>query len=202
VLVGFGPRGAEAIRPLLNAQSWEVRRTAVFLLREYGGAEGLKELVPLLADSEPLVQREAVQGLMLNGSKEAAIILLNALSSAKGETRKRLLSEVLKMRDQRAAPLYSYLVKQMDRRQFPELYLTAIEALGAFGGADAIEALKMALHTGHWLTIFSNRKFGGAAAHALRKIGSVGAIEALREASTNGAPGARGAARAELAGIV
>ncbi len=202
VLVGFGPRGAEAIRPLLNAQSWEVRRTAVFLLREYGGAEGLKELVPLLADSEPLVQREAVQGLMLNGSKEAAIILLNALSSAKGETRQRLLAEVLKMRDQRAAPLYSYLVRQMDRRQFPELYLTAIEALGAFGGADAIEALKMALHTGHWLTIFSNRKFGAAAAHALRKIGSVGAIEALREASTNGAPGARGAARAELAGIV
>ena len=201
VLVGFGPRGAEAIRPLLNAQSWEVRRTAVFLLREYGGAEGLKELVPLLADSEPLVQREAVQGLMLNGSKEAAIILLNALSSAKGETRQRLLAEVLKMRDQRAASLYSYLVRHMDRRQFPELYLTAIEALGAFGGADAIEALKMALHTGHWLTIFSNRKFGAAAAHALRRIGSVGAIEALREASTNGAPGARGAARAELAGI-
>ena len=28
LLVGFGPRGAEAVRPLLNAQSWEVRRTA------------------------------------------------------------------------------------------------------------------------------------------------------------------------------
>ena len=69
ILVGFGPRGAEAVRPLLNAQSWEVRRTAAFLLREFGGAEGLKELVPLLADAEPLVQREAVQGLMLNGSE-------------------------------------------------------------------------------------------------------------------------------------
>ena len=84
LLVGFGPRGAEAVRPLLNAQSWEVRRTAAFLLREFGGAEGLKELVPLLADSEPLVQREAVQGLMLNGTKEAAVILLNALTAAKG----------------------------------------------------------------------------------------------------------------------
>ena len=200
LLVGFGPRGAEAVRPLLNAKSWEVRRTAAFLLREFGGVEGLKELVPLLTDSEPLVQREAVQGLMLNGTKEAAVILLNALTTAKGQTRATLLGEVLKMRDQRAAPLYSYLVRQMDRRRFPQLYLTAIEALGAFGGAEAIEALKVALHTGHWLTIFANRKYGRAAAHALRRIGTPGAMDALREASANGAPGARGAARAELAG--
>ena len=200
LLVGFGPRGAEAVRPLLNAQSWEVRRTAAFLLREFGGPEGLKELVPLLADSEPLVQREAVQGLMLNGSKEAAVILLNALTNAKGTARDTLLGEVLKMRDQRAAPLYSYLVRQMDRGRFPQLYLTAIEALGSYGGTDAIEALKVALHTGHWWTIFANRKYGGAAAHALRRIGTVGAIDALREATTSGAPGARSAARAELAG--
>ena len=200
LLVGFGPRGAEAVRPLLNAQSWEVRRTAAFLLREFGGAEGLKELVPLLADSEPLVQREAVQGLMLNGTKEAAVILLNALTDAKGRARETLLGEVLKMRDQRAAPLYSYLVRQMDRGRFPQLYLTAIEALGSFGGADAIEALTVAMQTGHWWTLFANRKYGGAAAHALRRIGTVGAIEALRAASANAAPGARAAARAELAG--
>jgi HEAT repeat protein len=200
LLVGFGPRGAEAVRPLLNAKSWEVRRTAAFLLREFGGAEGLKELVPLLADTEPLVQREAVQGLMMNGSKDAAIILLEALTAAKGPARERLLAEVLKMRDQRAAPLYGYLVRHMDRGAFPELYLTSIEALGAFGGADAIEALKAALHTGHWWTIFANRKFGAAAAHALRRIGTAPAIDALRHASTTGAPGARGAARAELGG--
>jgi hypothetical protein len=200
VLVGFGPRGAEAVRPLLNAKSWEMRRTAAFLLREFGGAEGLKELVPLLADAEPLVQREAVQGLMLNGSKEAAVILLTALTTAKGATRATLLSEVLKMRDQRAAPLYSYLVRQMDRGRFPQLYLTAIEALGAYGGADATEALKVALHTGHWWTVFANRKYGAAAAQALRRIGTVAAIDALREAAASGAPGARGAAKAELVG--
>jgi HEAT repeat protein len=200
LLVGFGPRGAEAVRQLLNAKSWEMRRTAAFLLREFGGAEGLKELVPLLADTEPLVQREAVQGLMMNGSRDAAVILLNALTAARGAPRERLLGEVLKMRDQRAAPLYGYLVRHMDRGAFPQLYLTSIEALGAFGGAEAIEALKAALHTGHWWTIFANRKFGGAAAHALRRIGTVGAMDALREASTSGAPGARGAAKAELAG--
>ena len=77
------------------------------------------------------------------------------------------------MRDQRAAPLYSYLVRQMDRGQFPQLYLTAIEALGAFGGADAIEALKVALHTRPLVDARSpTAKYGGAAAHALRRIGT------------------------------
>jgi hypothetical protein len=137
---------------------------------------------------------------MLNGSKEAAVILLNALTQAKGRARDTLLGEVLKMRDQRAAPLYSYLVRQMDRGRLPQLYLTAIEALGSYGGADAIEALTVALHTGHWWTILANRKYGGAAAHALRRIGTASAMDALREASASGAPGARSAARAELAG--
>jgi HEAT repeats len=199
ILIGFGPKGAESVRPLMHAQSWEVRRTAAFLLREFGGAEGLKELVPLLADSEPLVQREAVQGLMMNGSKEAAAILLNTLSSSKGQTRETLLSEVLKMRDQRAAPLFGYLVRQMDRRQFPQLYLTAIEALGTFGGADAVDALKGVLRTGAWWTPMSNRKYHGAAVQSLSRMGTTDAREALREASRTGGFGVRSAARAALA---
>ncbi|HET7220424.1 MAG TPA: HEAT repeat domain-containing protein, partial [Vicinamibacterales bacterium] len=198
ILVGFGPRGADAIRPLMQAQSWEVRRTAAFLLREFGGADALKELVPLLADSEPLVQREAVQGLMMNGSKEAAVILLNALSTATGQTRDNLLGEALKMRDQRAAPLFSYLVRHMDRRAFPQLYMTAIEALGAFGGTDAVDALKNALHAGTWWTPMTNRRYRGAAAHSLSRIGTPAALDALRDASRNGARGVRAAARAEL----
>ena len=137
---------------------------------------------------------------MLNGTKEAAVILLDALTATKGKAREWLLAEVLRMRDHRAAPLYSYLVRQVNREQFPQLYLTAIEALGSFGGADAIEALKVPMHTGHWLTFFSNRKYGRATARALRRIGTVGALDALREAAASGAPGARSAARAELAG--
>jgi HEAT repeat protein len=198
VLVGFGPRGAESVRPLLNAENWEVRRTAAFLMREFGGGEGLKELVPLLADKEPLVQREAVQGLMMNGSKEAAAILLNALNGAKGKTRDTLLNEVLKMREHRAAPLYGYLVKQMDRRKFPQLYLVAIEALGVLGGTDAVDALKFALHGGHWWPPLGNRKYRDAAAHALARIGSADALDVLRDATRSGGYGVRAAARAEL----
>ncbi|MCA1650026.1 MAG: HEAT repeat domain-containing protein [Acidobacteria bacterium] len=72
ILIGFGASGRESVQKLMNAPNWEVRRTAAYLLREFGGAEGLRELIPLLTDSEPLVRREAVQGLMLNGSPQAA----------------------------------------------------------------------------------------------------------------------------------
>ena len=50
ILIGFGPRGRESVQQLMHSTSWEVRRTAVYLLREFGGAEGLKELIPLLTD--------------------------------------------------------------------------------------------------------------------------------------------------------
>jgi HEAT repeat protein len=105
---------------------------------------------------------------------------------------------VLKTRDQRAAPLFGYLVRQMDRRQFPQLYLTAIEVLGQAGGADAVETLKTALHAGGWWTPISNRKYRSAAAHALSRIATAEALDVLRAASTRGALGVRLAARAEL----
>jgi HEAT repeat protein len=103
------------------------------------------------------------------------------------------------VRDQRSAPLFGYLVRQMDRRQFPRLYLAAIEALGTFGGADAIDALKTALHSGTWWTFLANRGARGAAAHALARIGSPDALEVLRDATRTGGFGVRSAARAELA---
>jgi hypothetical protein len=198
ILIGFGPRGAESIRPLMHAQSWEVRRTAAFLLREFGGAEGLKELVPLLGDSEPLVQREAVQGLMMNGSREAGAILLNALMAAKGPARERLLGEALKVRDPRATPLFAYLITHVDPRQLPQLYVSAIEALGALGGAEAVGALKTALHAGSWLRPLSTRNHRVAAAQALRRLGTAEAIDALNSAANTGSFGVRSAARGEL----
>ena len=135
ILVGFGAKGRESVQQLMNAPNWEVRRTAAYLLREFGGAEGLKELIPLLTDTEPLVQREAVQGLVLNGSDEASRILLQAITSASGRTRETLLNELTGMRDERAAPLFSYLVRHLDRRKEQQLYMSSIDALGTFGGA-------------------------------------------------------------------
>jgi hypothetical protein len=198
ILVEFGAAGRESVQQLMNAANWEVRRTAAFLLREFGGAEGLRELQPLLTDTEPLVQREAIQALILNGTDAASQILLQALTGTTGRPRQTLIAELTAMRDERAAPLFCYLVRHLDRKAFPNVYVSAIEALGSFGGPDAVEALKEALQHGDWFAPWRTRRTHAAAAAALRRIGTPPAVTALRDASTRGRLGARTAARTEL----
>ncbi len=148
ILLGFGAKGRESVQQLMSAPNWEVRRTAAFLLREFGGTEGLKELIPLLTDTEPLVQREAVQGLIMNGSQEASAILLRALTTATGRTRETLASELLAAKDERAAPFYCYLLKHMKRGFLPKIYAAAVEALGTSKLPEAVDALKHTLQQG------------------------------------------------------
>jgi HEAT repeat protein len=198
ILVEFGAAGRESVQQLMNAANWEVRRTAAFLLREFGGAEGLRELQPLLTDTEPLVQREAIQALVLNGTDAASQILLQALTSTSGRPRETLISELTGMRDERAGPLFCYLVRHLDRKAFPIVYVASIDALGTFGGPDAVEALKDALQHGNWLAPLRTRRTRAAAAAALRRIGTVPAVTALRDAAGRGPRGVRSAARAEL----
>jgi hypothetical protein len=198
ILLGFGARGRESVQQLMHAPNWEVRRTAAFLLREFGGTEGLKELVPLLADSEPLVVREAIQGLMLNGSEPAYEILLAALSGA-AASRETLVAELVTMRDERAAPLFCFLLRRLDRRALYPVYLAAIESLGAFGAPEAIDALKFALYEGDWWAPLRTRRARTAAATSLRRIATPAALDVLRSASTRGTFGVRAAARGELA---
>jgi hypothetical protein len=201
ILIDFGAQGRESVQQLMSAPNWEVRRTAAFLLREFGGIEGLKELVPLLADSEPLVQREAVQGLVMNGSDEASAILLRALTGGAGRTRQTLVSELLSLRDERAAPFYGYLIRHLPRRALPQLYIAAVEALGTLAAAESTGALKDALHHGEFWAPMRTRRVRAAAAAALRKIGTPAALDALRAASSRGPRGVRAAARGELAGL-
>jgi HEAT repeat protein len=198
ILVEFGAAGREAVQQLMNAANWEVRRTAAFLLREFGGAEGLRELQPLLTDTEPLVQREAIQALVMNGTDAASQILLTALTTTAGRPRATLIAELSSMRDERAAPLFCYLVRKIDRRAFYAIYLGMIDALGSFGGPDAVEALKEALHAGEWTAPLRTRRTRAAAAQALRRIGTAAAVAVLRESSDKGSRGVRTAARAEL----
>jgi hypothetical protein len=199
VLVGFGAQGRDVVQQLMSAPNWEVRRTAAFLLREFGGSEGLRELIPLLTDSEPLVQREAIQGLMLNGSNEAAAILLDALHASSGRARQTLVAELSGIRDPKAAPLLCYLVRKLKRRAYPQVYRSAIESLGTFGDPSSVDALKDALSRGEWWAPIRTRRLRAAAATALRRIGTAPAIDALRTVSASGSRGARAAARAELA---
>ena len=135
---------------------------------------------------------------MLNGSDEASRILLQAITSASGRSRETLLTELTGTRDERAAPLFCYLVRNVDRRKEQELYTSSVAALGAFGGPDAVEALKFALHQGDFWSPLATRRLRSAAAQALRRIGTPAALEVLREASSSGPRGVRAAARTEL----
>ncbi len=199
VLVGFGAQGRAVVQQLMNAPNWEVRRTAAFLLREFGGSEGLKELIPLLTDDEPLVQREAVQGLVLNGSTEAAAIFVNALGTVSGRTRDTLVAELVAIRDRRASTFFAYLVRHLDRAKHHGVYLASIEALGTFGDSASVEALEFALGVVNWWAPLRARRARTASAAALRKIGSPEALDALRRAAATGNRSTRAAARAELA---
>lgn len=198
VLVGFGAQGRDVVQQLMHAPNWEVRRTAAFLLREFGGSEGLRELIPLLTDSEPLVQREAVQGLVMNGTDEAAALLVKALDTVTGRARQTLVAELSGMRDPRAASLFCYLVRHVDRARHAQVYVSAIETLGTLSAPEAVDALDKALHAGEWWAPVRTRRARTAAAAALKRIGTPAAFDALRGAVKRGSRGARAAARAHL----
>ena len=58
IMIAFGAHGRQLIEQLIESTSWEVRRTAAYLLREFSGADGFTMLGPLLTDSEPRVRRD------------------------------------------------------------------------------------------------------------------------------------------------
>jgi HEAT repeat protein len=201
ILVGFGAAGRESVQSLMSAANWEVRRTAAYLLREFGGSEGLAELQALLRDSEPLVQREAVQALLLHDPESASRTLLQALGSVSGRPRQTLINELGALRDERAGLLFLHIVRTANQKEFPAVYLAAIEGLGTIGGPDAIDALLEVLYRGELFAPLRTRRTRGAAAHALRRIGTADALEGLRQASRRGSWGVRAAAKTELAQV-
>lgn len=204
ILLGYGASGREAVQKLMNAPSWEVRRTAAYLLREFGGTEGLKELVPLLTDAEPLVRREAVQALALNGSDEASSLLFGAITANPGKGPDTLASDLIAIRDRRAVPFFSFLLRRLDPAQLPQVYMAAIEAIGASGasaGAEAVEALQFAFKHGTWWAPLRTRQRRMTIALALRRIGTPEAVDALRTSAAVGTRGVRAAARSQLQGL-
>ena len=200
VLLSFGHKGREAVQQLLNASNWEVRQTAAFLLREFGGTEGLPELERLLTDSEPLVQREAIRAMVLIGDERTYRVLVRVLGNAKprSASRETLIHQLTSQRDQRAAGLCIYLIENIDYTVLPDVYLAAISGLGTIGGESAVKPLKTVLHRGDWWAPFRTRDLRRTAAEALRRMKQPDATEALREASTNGSWGVRRMARAAL----
>jgi hypothetical protein len=198
MLVAFGPSGRRVVERLKSSANPAVRRTAIYLLREFGGTEALPDLTELLNDREPQVQREAVRAILTIGTDSAYQILEKALSNGSETSRDAIMHSIGLVRDERATPLFAYILKHVDHRgALSSVYLRAIESLGALRDPEAVAPLKDALYRGEWWAPRRTAALRGAAAAALARIGTPAARAVLEEAASARARGVRHAARTQ-----
>ena len=203
ILLAFGSVGRRTIERLKNSQNPAVRRTAIHLMRQFGGSEALPDLTELLDDNEPQVQREAVRAILNIGTDAAYRILEQALAGGTPQSRDAIMQSIGLVRDERATPLFAYILGHIDHRgALAPVYLRAIESLGALRDPDGIAPLRDALYKGEWwaprrTARAAHRRRGGAGAHRHARR----ARPCSTKRSSRGSRGVRSAARAQLANV-
>jgi hypothetical protein len=196
ILVAFGAVARKTIERLKASSNAAVRRTAIYLMREFGGSEALPDLTELLDDNEPQVQREAVRAILNIGTDGAFQILQQALATGTDRSRDAILQSMSLVRDERAVPLFIYILRNVDRRgRLGAVYLRAVESLGVLKDAAGIPHLKDALYKGEWWAPGRTRTLRTAAAAALARIGTGDAFAVLEEAASSRLRGVRAAAK-------
>jgi hypothetical protein len=199
ILLAFGAAGRRTVERLKSSPNAAVRRTAILLMRQFGGSEALPDLTELLDDNEPQVQREAVRAILNVGTDAAYQILQQALASGTERSREAIMQSISLVRDERATPLFAYIVRKIDHRgPLAPVYLRAIESLGALKDPEGVVPLKEALYKGEWWAPRRSAVLRGAAAAALARIGTSEAIAVLQEAAASGRRGVRNAAKSHL----
>jgi len=199
ILLAFGSVGRRTIERLKSSQNPAVRRTAIHLMRQFGGSEALPDLTELLDDNEPQVQREAVRAILNVGTDAAYRILEQALSGGTTQSRDAIMQSIGLVRDERATPLFAYILGHIDHRgALAPIYLRTIESLGALRDPGGIAPLRDALYKGEWWAPRRTGALRAAAASALARIGTTEAVAVLDEAVARGSRGVRSAARAQL----
>ena len=204
VLISFGSAARARVAELCASPNASVRRTAIELVRAIGGAEALPLLLKLLDDEELQVQRDALRAIVQTGTDAAFAALRDALTSGSPRTRDMITGSISTLRDERAAPLFAFLVRQGQiRGRAEKVFLSAVEALGTLRVSDdtTISALVDAAGRGAWWNPFQAKRLRTAAVKALRAIGSAEATAALETLARSGPYGARAAAQAALASI-
>ena len=199
ILLAFGSVGRRTIERLKTSQNPAVRRTAIQLMRQFGGSESLPDLTELLDDNEPQVQREAVRAILNIGTDAAFRILEQALTSGTTRSRDAIMQSIGTVRDERSTPLFTYILGHVDHRgALAPIYLRAIESLGALRDPAGVAPLRAALYKGEWWAPRRTAALRHAAAAAIARIGTPEATSVLEEAVERGSRGIRSAARAEL----
>jgi hypothetical protein len=199
LLLSFGTAGRRSVEQLKNSPNPAVRRTAVTLLRRAGGQEALLELASMLGDDDPDVQRESIHAIVEIGTTNAYSVLHRLLLEA-DTPRDSALRELIALRDDKAVPLFSYvLTKGEPRGKLIAIHLSIIEALGTMKPRpESIRALQQVLLRGNLWTPFRTAAQRHAAAVALRRLGTPEALAMLEAAVTSGGRRVRKIARAQL----
>jgi hypothetical protein len=196
LLIAFGAHGRDSADKLKASPNPSVRRTAVQLLRAFGGPEALADLEQLVNDPEPAVQRDAARAIVGFGLDASFEMLKRILETEKHRGRAAVVEELGSTRDQKAAPLICYLVRNLEPRgALRRVYMDAIGRLGVLGGTDAVAALVEVLRRGWWWAPFRTREIRTEAANALAQMRFPAAQEALADAAANGPFGVRAVAR-------
>jgi HEAT repeat protein len=200
ILLDFGAVGRSSVEQLKHATNPAVRRTAIDLLRAFGGDDALPELASLLGDTDPQVQRETVRAIVQMGSDAAYAVLERGLATV---ARDAIVQQLAALHDNKAAPLLCGILDGTPPSgAHAATHLQIIEALGALGAHERSTAsLRAALHRGAWWAPKRTATLRDAAATALMRIGSPETTAVLEEAARTGSRGVRKIARAKTAAI-
>jgi hypothetical protein len=202
VLTGFGAAGRQAVESLRQSPSAAVRRTAVLLLREFGGQEALPELESLLDDAEPHVQREATRAIATLGIDSAYDTLIRALERGSERTRSSILGVIWSLPPEDAEPVLSHLtVTAPCRGSMWLVHERAVERLGTVGGRKGVDALAAVLNRRSFWSPLRMRSLHRLAVDALAKLASPEAIGVLAAAAESGPRAVRSAARVHVAAL-
>ena len=202
ILIGFGSAGRQEVEQLKTSVNPAVRRTAIYLLREFGGSEALPDLTELLDDDEPVVQRAAVRAILKIGTDRGYRVLGQALESGTPRSRDAIMQALGSSRDEHAGQLLVYILEHVNHAgALGWVYARALDLLGQVRDPQSVQALQTALYRGEWWAPRRTAALRRAAAAALARIGSDDAVAVLSDATRKGSRGVRGAARAQLDGI-
>ena len=201
ILIGYGVAARRYADELRSSPNAAVRRAAVELLRALGGEEALPDLRTLLDDSDAQVQRQALRAIVQIGSNEAYQALERALQGGKPHTREAIMQSLGALRDERAAPLFVYILTHSGHTgELESVYVQSIESLGRVAADEkSVSTLKDILYRGEWYAPKRTARIRAAAARALRAIALPTAERTLQEAVNDGPGGVRRAAKAALA---
>ena len=128
LLFGFGAAGRETVERLKQSPNPAVRRTAIDMLRMFGGQDALADLATMLEDHDPQVQRDAIKAIAQLGNDEAFAVLQKALMSgtAAGNA---IPQQLITLKEERAVPLLCYVLNHtVPRGRLVEVHAQIMEA--------------------------------------------------------------------------